>query len=163
MSCYLSISQCLPEDDWPDGEVERLVHSNLRIVGDAQPKRPARLRSREHLRLRVESDTGEDLLLNVFRRGGGDLMAELYFRDLKMRALHTHDGHLNPDGNLTPNGHMHFPTHRFPLTRGNSSYAYDLDCSDDVTLYQFVEIFCFSLEIDLGNFQLPLHPHREGL
>ena len=32
MSCNIYISQCLPEDDSPDAEVERLVHLGLKIV-----------------------------------------------------------------------------------------------------------------------------------
>lgn len=165
MSCDVYISQRLQGDDHPNEEVERIVHSGLRIVGDVQLRRrglQGRLRSREDMRLRVDSDAGEELLLNAFRRGGGDLMAELYFGDLKMRALHTHDDHLNPDGYLMPNGHMHFPTYRFPLTRGNSSYAYEVDCTDDVELSEFVDIFCALLDIQKGNFQLPLPTQRRG-
>ena len=163
MSC--NVSQYLPEDDHYNIEVERIVHSNLRIVGEVQLRRRGqreRLRSREDLRLRVESDAGEELLLNSFRRGGGDLMAELYFQDVKMRALHTHDDHLNPDGYLMPNGHMHFPTYRFPLTRGNSSYAYEVDCTDDIDLNEFMDIFCALLNMHKGNFQLPLPTQRRG-
>ena len=163
MSC--DVSQYLPEDDHPNEMLEGIVHSNLRIVGDFQLRRrgrQARLRSREDLRLRVESDAGEELQLNAFRRGGGDLMAELYLQDLKMRALHTHDDHLNPDGYLLPNGHMHFPTYKFPLSRGNSSYAYEVDCTDDVELNEFLDIFCALLNIYKGNFQLPLPTQRRG-
>ena len=163
MSC--DVSQYLPEDDHPNEEVERIVHSSLRIVGEVQIRRRGqqeRLRSREDLRLRVESDSGEELLLNAFRRRGEDLMAELYFRDLKMRALHTHDDHLNPDGYLMPNGHMHFSSCRSPLTRGNSSYAYEVDCTDDVELNEFVDIFCALLNIQKGNYQLPLPTQRRG-
>ena len=82
-------------------------------------------------------------------------MADLYHQSVKMRALHTHEGHRNPgDRYSLHNGHVHFPTLAFPLVYGKSSYAYESDCSDSEDLVLFIELFCALLDIELGSFQL---------
>ena len=83
-------------------------------------------------------------------------MADLYHRSVKIRALHTHEGHrkIHPRERYSlPNGHIHFPTLDFPLVYGRSSYAYESDCSDSENLALFVELFCALLDIELGSFQ----------
>lgn len=157
MSC--GVAQYLSPGDSPDVEVERIVHSNLEIVGNApSPNRSSRkFRSKELLELRVESSAADDLVLRAYRRKGGDLIAELHYQNTKIRALHTHYGHRNPGSNeVLPNGHMHFPTVKHPLVEGSNSYSYELYCSDDEKLSDIVISFCALLNIHTGNFHLPL-------
>lgn len=163
MSC--NVGQYLPPDDSPDDDIERIVHSNLDIMGNVpSPSRSSgKFRSKERLELRVESDVADDLVLRAYRRKGGDLMAELHYQNAKIRALHTHYGHRNPGSNeVLPNGHMHFPTVKRPLAKGSSSYAYELDCSDDEGLFDIVISFCALLNIHTGNFHLPLDSYGRG-
>ena len=160
MSCNIYISQCLPEDDSPDAEVERIVHLGMRIVGDARRDRRSRsrrrLRPKENLEFQVESDQGHDLLLKAYKEGG-NLIAELHYQSVKMRALHTHEFHHNPRCRQPlPNGHMHFPTNRYPLGTGPSSYAYETHCSDEESLALFLELFCALLNIESRSFQTTL-------
>ena len=157
MSCNIYISQCLPEDDSPDAEVERLVHLGLKIVGnarhDGRSRSRRRLRPKENFEFRVESDQGHDLLLKVYKEGG-NLIAELHHQSVKMRALHTHEFHHNPRCRQPlPNGHMHFPTSTYPLSTAPSSYAYEIHCSDEENLAHFLALFCALLNIELGAFQ----------
>ena len=158
MSC--DVAQCLPPDVVPDPEVERIVHSGKRIVEDLRPagrrRSGRRLRPKEIFELRVESDQGDELLLKAYKEGG-EMIAELHYESDKIRALHTHEGHLNPGWQQPlPNGHMHFPTNRYPLVRGASSYAYEIPCSDEENLVLFIELFCALLDIELGALQTTL-------
>lgn len=160
MSC--DVAQYLPPGDSPDVEVERIVHSGMRIVRDLQAsgrgRSRRRFRPKENFELQLESDEGNVVLLRAYRRKGGDLMAELYHESVKIRALHTHEGHRNPgEGRSLPDGHMHFPTVAFPLVEGKSSYAYELDSSDDEHLVYFIDQFCALLNIQLGPFHLTLN------
>ena len=159
MSC--DVTQYLPPTDSPDAEVERIVHSrmrvarNLRSTGRSHSHRS--FRPKENFELQIDTDDGNAILLRAYRRKGGDLMADLYHRSVKMRALHTHEGHRNPgDSHSLPNGHVHFPTVSFPLVYGKSSYAYESSCSDDEDLALFVGLFCTLLDIGLGDFQFIL-------
>lgn len=163
MSC--DVDQYLPQGDSPDLEVERIVHSRMRIVRDIQAsgRRRSRrsFRPKEIFELQLESDDGDVVLLRAYRRKGGDLMAELHHQSVKMRALHTHEGHRNPRCRLSlPDGHMHFPSVIFPLAEGKSSYAYEMDCSNDEHLVNFIDKFCAILDIQLGPFQLTLDSTR---
>lgn len=163
MSC--DVDQYLPQGDSPDFEVERIVHSPMRIVRDLQTsgRRRSRrsLRPKEIFELQLESDNGNVILLRAYRRKGGDLMAELHNQSIKMRALHTHEGHRNPGcRHSLPDGHMHFPSVAFPLAEGKSSYAYELDCSNDEHLVNFIDQFCAIFDIQLGPFQLTLNSTR---
>ncbi len=160
MSC--NVAQYLPQDDSPDIEVEQIVHSDMRIVRDLQAsgrgRSRRRFRPKEHFELQIESDRDAMLLLRAYRRKGGDLMAELHHQSVKMRALHTHEGHRNPGcRHPLPDGHMHFPSVRYPLESGPLSYAYELDCPDDDHLVIFIDRFCALLDIQLGPFQLTLN------
>ena len=154
MSC--DVAQYLPFGDDPDVEVERIVHSRMRIVRHLQfSGRRRRFRPKENFELQIETNEGNVVLLQAYRRKGGDLMADLYHQSVKTRALHTHEGHRNPgDRYSLHNGHIHFPTLTFPLAYGRSSYAYESDCSDSEDLALFVELFCDLLDIELGSFQL---------
>ena len=163
MSC--AVNRYLPADDSSDDEVERTVHSGMRIVRDRQPigkGRPRRrFRPKENFELEIESDLGNVVLLRAFRRKGGDLIAELHHQSVKLRSLHTHEGHLNPGlQDRFPNGHMHFPTVDFPLVERKSSYAYELNCSDDKELVLFIDDFCALFDIQMGPFQLILDTVR---
>ena len=163
MSC--DVAQYLPFGDSPDVEVERIVHSRMKIVGNFQPRerrRPRRsFRPRENFELEIESDEGNLVLLKAYRRKGGDLMAELHHRSVKIRALHTHEGHRNPGcGHSLPDGHMHFPSVGYPLVAGQSSHAYESPCSDDEEVVPFIDLFCALMDIRLGPFQLTLDAAR---
>ena len=163
MSC--NVDQYLAQGDSPDSEVEQIVHSPMRIARDLQAsgRRRSRrsFRPKEIFELQLESDEGNVVLLRAYRRKGGDLIAELHLQSVKMRALHTHEGHRNPGcRHPLPDGHMHFPSVAFPLAEGKSSYAYELDCSDDECLVNFIDQFCAILDIQLGPFQLTLNSTR---
>ena len=160
MSC--DVAQYLPPDDSPDDDVERIVHSRMRIVRDLQfSARRRRFRPKGNLELQIETNEDNVVLLRAYRRKGGELIAELHYQFVKMRALHTHEGHRNPGcRHSLPNGHMHFPSVAFPLVEGKSSYAYELDCSDDEHLANFIDQFCAILDIQLGPFQLTLNSTR---
>ena len=163
MSC--NVSQHLPSDDSVDEDVERVVHSDMRIARDLRPTGRGRSRRRfrpnEHYDLQLETDEGEVVILKAYRRGGGDLMAELHHHSVKIRALHTHDGHRNPGSrHILPNGHMHFPTTQFPLVVGRSSYAYESLCTEEQELVLFIDDICALLDIQLGPFQLILDAVR---
>ena len=111
--------------------------------------------------LQVESDLHDDpLILRAYRQRNG-LYAELYYQAVKIRALHTHDGHRNPGDRFhLLNGHMHFPTVEFPLIANRSSYAYEVNCSAEVDLVEFINLFCDLLNIKLGSFQATLDSVR---
>ena len=163
MAC--DVAQYLPQDDFADEEAERIVHSNLCVVravnrsGSARNRR--RFRPKEVVELLVEWDQGDHLLLRAYRRGGGDLMAELHHRDVKVRSLHTHVGHRNPGGFYSlPDGHMHFPSTAFPMLNKSDTYAYELDCTDDDSLVDFILLFCDLLDIGRGNFQVTFDAAR---
>ncbi len=163
MSC--DVAQYLPPDDSPDIEAERIVHSRMRIARDLHPARGGRPRRRfrpkENFELQIESDEGDMVILRAYRRKGGDLMAELHHKSVKMRALHTHEGHRNPGcRHPLPNGHMHYPSTKHPLVYRYRSYAYELPCSDDENLVLFIDTFCALLDIQLGAFQLTLESAR---
>ena len=163
MSC--DVSQHLPKEDSPDVEVERIVHSGMRIARDLRPtgrsRSRRRFRPKEHYDLQLETDEGNVVILKAYRRRGGDLMAELHHHSVKMRALHTHNGHRNPNSqHHLPNGHMHFPTIQFPLVAGKSSYAYESPCTEDQELALFIDQICALFNIRLGPFQLILDAVR---
>lgn len=163
MSC--EVTQYLPQDDSSDDESERLVHSNMRIVRDlratGRSRTRRRFRPKEHYDFQLETDEGDVISLRAYRRRGGDLIADLHYHSVKMRALHTHEGHRNPRSqHRLPNGHMHFPTTHFPLVTGKSSFAYESPCSDDQELVLFIDDFCALLGIELGPFQLTLDAVR---
>lgn len=80
-------------------------------------------------------------------------MAELFHDGIKVRALHTHSGHRDPDGGPPlEDGHMHFPTRSHPLTRGAKTYAYPVDCDDRDEVGDFVMMFCALLGIVFDPF-----------
>ena len=155
MSC--DVAQYLPRDDAPDNEVEQIVHSPMRITGNVQSNersRRRRFRPKDSFELQLASDEGNIVLLKAYRRKGGDLMADLFHQSVKIRALHTHEGHRNPGEYYSlSNGHIHFPTVLFPLVYGRSSYAYESSCSEVEDLAVFVGLFCTLLNISLGDFQ----------
>lgn len=102
------------------------------------------------------SDEANGLLLVAYKTKN-ELYAELHWDDVKIRALHTHPGHCNPGcWSPMPDGHMHFPTYRFPLIGNRSTYAYVEDCDDYHDLNSFVEKFCALLNIELDTYQLIL-------
>ena len=72
--------------------------------------------------------------------------------------MHTHDGHRNPGTVVRlPNGHMHcFPQMVIPYIPRNSSFAYEIPCSDEDNLILFIEVFCAELDIQMGPFQTTL-------
>ena len=156
MAC--DAAQFLPQDDWPDSEVERIVHLNLMVLGPAEPqgsrRSQRRLMPRWGVELRVVTEEAHELRLRIFRRKGGDWMAELYWGTTKVRALHTHSGHRNPNHHgALPNGHIHFPTNRYRLVEGGNSYAYEHNCDEDIDGHDFLQVSCAVLDINLDEFQ----------
>ena len=162
MSC--DVGQYLPQDVAPDPEVERIIHSGKRIVGDLKSigarRTGRRRRPQENYELQVESDQGDGLVLRAYKEGR-EMIAELHSGPDKIRALHTHDGHRNPQfPERLPNGHMHFPTNDYPLVPKNSSFAYEILCSEEDSLALFIELFCAELDIQMGPFQMTLDSAR---
>ena len=88
--------------------------------------------------------------LIVYSNKYDNFFAELHDGDTKLRALHTHEGHRNPDPSRTALGgpHMHFPSVRYPLVYGRSSYAYRIDdCPDFGAVIDCLRFFCAELGI----------------
>ena len=155
MSC--NVGQYLPEDDSPRIQIERVLHLNLRSLPPTHQGRGRRGRSfipKRQLEIEVVSNEGDRMSLKAYRWKGG-LVAELHIGNEKLRSFHTHSGHRHPHGcyRMT-NGHMHFPTNKFPLVYGGNSYAYEQHCSDADCLNTFVELFCSLLNISIDTFQL---------
>ena len=159
-----NLDQYLPQDVAPDLDVERIIRLGKRIVGEFKSSRARRTGRRprpvEILELQVESDQGDELVLRAYKEGH-EMIAELHNGPDKIRALHTHDGHRNPmHPERLPNGHMHFPTNDYPLIAGNSSFAYEIPCSEEDNLILFIELFCAEIDIQMGPFQTTLDSAR---
>ena len=157
MSC--NVGQYVPPGDCPDSQIERVLHLKLEVMQTST--RPVSRRRRSfapgsRIELPVLSEEGHSLLL-VGYRTKGELYAELHWDDIKIRALHTHPGHLNPGSrHQMADGHMHFPTSKYPLIGHRSSHAYEEDCDDCDDLNSFIEVFCATLNIELDMYQLVL-------
>lgn len=158
MAC--DVLRFLPPGDSVDEDVERIVHLSLELLLPEEPRRRRRRRTLTRpggLEIQVASVEGDTLWVKGYRRQEGDLMAELFHDGVKVRALHTHSGHRNPDGESPlEDGHMHFPTRNHPLDIRANTHAYPVDCDDRDEVGDFVMTFCALLGIgfDPFNFQL---------
>ena len=157
MSC--DVAQYLPEDDRPKEQLERVLHLTLKALplnSRRLRRRPRSFMPKGKLELEVVSNEGHRMSLKAYVWKGG-LVADLHLGDEKLRSLHTHSDHRDPRGHYRmPNGHIHYPTYKFPLVTGCSSYAYEQDCSAGDCLNDFVELFCSLLNIEMNAFQLML-------
>ena len=158
MAC--DVLRFLLPGDFVDEDVERIVHLGLELLLPEEPRRGRRRRTLIRpgsSEIQVASVEGHTLWVKGYRRKEGDLMAELFHYGVKVRALHTHGGHRNPEGGSPlEDGHMHFPTRDHPLDEGANTYAYPVDCDDGDEVGDFVMMFCELLGIgfDPFNFQL---------
>ncbi len=65
--------------------------------------------------------SGESLRLRGSIARDGRITLSLTFRRTQpIRKWHSHDDHYNPDGELVPGPHKHYPTNEFP----QANYAY---------------------------------------
>lgn len=157
MSC--DVGQYLTGGDEPESEVERLVHLDKWTVPTAGRHRRGGRRSfmpRGARELEVRTSEGHELHLLAYRAGRIGLVAELHHGDVKLRSMHNHYGHRNPGSEVVmDNGHIHFPTERFPLIKSKSTYAYEVECPDDDIL-DFLDTFCALLNISIDVLQMTL-------
>ncbi len=148
MAC--NVGQYLPCDDSPVPDVEDIVHARDMI---AYPKRVGSRRRRRGFypprSMEVEiSTSGERLVLTAYINKAGYAYVDLHRHDTILRKLHTHDNHWNPGGQLVEGAHMHFPTRRYPLSTGRSSYAYPIEAEVDV-VSEGVLYLCQHLDINV--------------
>jgi len=160
MAC--NVQQYLPPDDSSVQEVEQIVHASLQAIQRTGRRRRAFLPPGQ-IELIVVAKDGHQLSLIGYQRKGGDFITELHHADTKLRALHTHEGHENPEPKRGPvdGCHMHFPTIKHPLVWGRASYAYALDCQVPSETIDYVRLFCMELDIVIIEAQPPLP--RRGL
>ena len=158
MAC--DVGQYLPGDDQPIPDIERVIHLNHTALPPrtrARRRRGPALRPRGALELLVITEEGQQLTLVAYLRKGSGLFVELHKGDEKWRSLHSHYGHCNPGSHdEIPDGHMHFPTEKYPLIGGEKTYAYGIECPDLDTPEEFVQLFCAILNVNLDALQLQL-------
>lgn len=156
MSCY--VQQYLPAGDSPVLDIEKIVHSTMRALAVSRRRRRRSFLPPSPIELLVFTEEGRQLNLIGYQRKGGDFFVELHYRETELRALHTHDGHRNPDPPKTPvkGCHMHFPSTKFPLLYRRSSYAYEISCPDFYEATDSVQFFCTELDIIVDAMQLYL-------
>ena len=107
--------------------------------------------------IEVRSNEGHELHVLVYQIKRLGLIAELYYGNSKLRSMHTHGGHRNPRSieREMENGHVHFPTKRYPLVRSQSTYAYEIDFDVEDRI-DFLFMFCELMNIDIDSVQLSL-------
>jgi len=125
------------------------------------PGRRGRRRSflpRGRFELIVDNAEYHTLHLVAYQQGDGEFYVELHHGDTKLRSLHTHDSHRNPDPERTvvPGPHVHFPSRRFPLLYGREEYAYPLDTPRFSDSIDSILFFCAHVGIDIDSMQLQL-------
>ena len=158
MAC--DVGQYLPNDDRPADEVERLVHLPKKTI----PTRSQRRRGRgsafvpkSRLVMLIVTSEWQNLSLVAYGTKWGDLVVELHKGDEKLRSFHTHEGHHNPGhAEVMDDGHMHFPTAKYPLIRNRSEYAYEVDCPPMHRLTDIAQFVGALLNIDIDSLQLHL-------
>ena len=121
------VEQYIPHNDFPITEVELLLHRKGMVAIPRSLKGSKQFRPRRRMEFEVVMPFHDALTLKAYSNGFGEVHADLLWGGELLRKLHTHEGHRNPGGLPVPGTHMHFPTRRFPLTRGRGSYAYSLD------------------------------------
>lgn len=153
----MDISAFLPDDDEPVTEVEHIVSlpktAETAVFNRRQGFRPPR-----SVEVRLRSDEGHDLSITGYVDSIGRVYLDLQYGEQRLRSLHNHPGHRNPDRSLVDSPHMHFPSKKYRLSRGGSSYAYCLtDCDDDYDdVIEGVDIFCTEINAALNVWQPPL-------
>ena len=155
MAC--DVGQYLPLGDSVVDELEEIVHSKLAaLVGTrSSGAEGRRLAPKRNYDIQVTSNGRPGYKLKAYADRVGHLFAELHYGNRKIRSLHTHDGHKNPNKrDELPNGHMHFPTRRYPLAQGRSQHAYEEWCDDYGDLVAFLLHFCHLLGIEIDASQL---------
>ncbi len=158
MSC--DVGQYLLPDDKPIQEVERLVH----LPKGAFPRNSRRRQGRgssfvpkSRMEMSVVSEEGHNLTLVAYMEKWSKSYVELYRGDLKIRSLHSHSGHSNPEyGIEIGNGHMHFPSQNYPLVEKKSQYAYAVDFPFMDRLTDSVQFFGTVVNIEIDALQLQL-------
>ena len=155
MAC--DVGQYLPPGDSFVDELEEIVHSELVALVETRSSgaEGRRLAPKRSYDIQVTSNGRPGYKLKAYADRVGHLFAELHYGNRKTRSLHTHEGHKNPmEQDELPNGHMHFPTHRYPLEQGQSQYAYEEWCDEHDELEAFLLHFCDLLCINIDASQL---------
>ena len=161
MSC--NVGQYLPIDDSPVVEIEWIVH--LKMTAQ-QGKRRGRWRSHflppQNVEFVITTREGHTLHLTAYCLTDlEECYLALQQSRLVLREFHAHEGHVNPMRRNHPitRIHMHFPSTKFPLIKGRSSYAYPIDEDGFNDVADCLEFFCAELNIDLAGWQPYLRPH----
>ncbi len=155
MGC--DVGQYLPIDDSPVVAVERIVHLS-KVAFPTRPRARRGFAPTNKIELLVDTPEGSlDLVAYGDRKG--DFFAELHDGNVKLRSLHTHYGHRNPgapEGTRLENGHMHFPSERYPLITSGYEYGYPIELPKFDYPYDILLFFCDDLDIQIDRMQLQL-------
>jgi len=161
MSC--NVEQYLPIDDSPVEEVELIVH--LKMTAQ-QGRRRSRGRGHflppQNVEFVITTKEGHTLHLTGFCLTDLDeCHLALQQSKLVLRKFHAHDGHINPmrRNHSISRIHMHFPSTKFSLIEGRSSYAYSIDEDGFNDVADCLEFFCAELNIDMTGWQPYLRPY----
>lgn len=154
MGC--DVDQYLPDCDNPVADVEKLVHKKMSMY----PRMRQRRRRQGFLppsamEFAVFSEDGDVLNVTAYRKNGNEFYVELHHQENTLRKFHTHNGHKNPrpKRELVDGVHMHFPTIRYPLYYGRSSYAYSIMDPEIEDVADSVYSFCLELDIEISAIQ----------
>ena len=151
MSC--DVGQWLLKGDEIVPQVEDLVHQSKELLLLPNPgSYGPGFRPRNHLKVDViVTATGQKLSLKAFESSRGTDI-ELSYRRRVLRHMHVHERHHNPGGKIVDGPHMHFPSKRFSLRIGYSSYAYLVDeLVVDSDLNEALNLFCSILDITIST------------
>ncbi len=155
MSC--DVGQYLPPDDSPISEVEQIVH--LKMTAQ-QGRRRGRGRGQflpsQSIEFVITTREGHTLHLTGYCLSDLDeCYLDFQHGRIILREFHTHDGHINPMKRNHPIAriHMHFPSKKFLLGEGRSSYAYSIDDDGFDDIVDCLKFFCAELDIDLNGWQ----------
>ncbi|MBM3944855.1 MAG: hypothetical protein FJ317_05095 [SAR202 cluster bacterium] len=152
MAC--NVKQCLPGDDDPVDEVERLVHLPKHAI---YRKGTRRRNFGTPRRLEFEVYTSQDdfLRLSVQQDYVDNIVIDLMHNDVFLRSFHTHDGHRNPDPERTevPGPHLHFPTRKYPIAMSRREYAYPIGNGEVGDVIEAAQFFLEQLDISVEGIQ----------
>ena len=153
------VRQFLPQDDYPVKEIERILGLDIKLDltrGRRKGRGKAFLPPQE---VEIVAITSEYQTLHFTSRlaFGEEVVTSLQHAGTFLRKYHTHSGHRNPtitvDASEGP--HIHFPSEKYPLYEGRSSYAYpSADWAETAT--DGVYALCEELNIPVDVLQLRL-------
>ena len=157
MSCCVAQYITLT-DDTSNREAETLVHLPMVCLPNTQRRRRGFV-PQMTMTYRVVTPQGHLLSLHAFTQWDG-LHVDLQSSDMMVRKLHTHDYHRNPDGLEVPGPHIHFPSLKYPMVRGQSEWSYPIDLAYPDDLIECIQALCFEVDIDIEALQFQFDPGR---